>query len=202
MTGDALVRMAELRRRQGRLVEAAAIFDRLSPHGLGLLGRAELAFDRGDLRAAAEQAARYLRRLPTQNRTDRASALDLLVRALTGLGEWDRAKTALTELSSIAALVATVPLRAAASFASGYVALGERKLDAARQHLEDAVDLFVQSGAPFEVARARIELARVLSLLGRIEAATEEAQRAIDLFSELKAELEMARANNPTRWTH
>jgi DNA-binding NarL/FixJ family response regulator len=194
MTGDALVRLAELRRRQGRLVEAATLFDQAGPHGLALLGRAELAFDRGDFRAAAEQAARYLRHVPTQNRTDRASGLDLLVRALAALGDWDNANTALAELSSIAALVATVPLRAAASLAAGYVAMAIGKPDAARQHLEDAVDLFLESGAPFEVARARIELARALGELGRIDAATDEARRAIDLFSELKAELEMARA--------
>jgi DNA-binding NarL/FixJ family response regulator len=194
MAGEALVRLAELRRRQGRLVEAAALFDQAGPHGMALLGRAELAFDRGDLRAAAEQAERYLRHVPTQNRTDRASALELLVRALTGLCEWDRAKTALAELSGIAMLVATIPLRATASFAKGYVALGEGKPDAARQHLEDAVDLFLQSGAPFEVARARIELASALGALDRIDAATEEARRASDILSELKAELEMARA--------
>jgi ATP/maltotriose-dependent transcriptional regulator MalT len=194
MAGEALVRLAELRRRQGRLVEAAALFDQAGPHGMALLGRAELAFDRGDLRAAAEQAERYLRHVPPQNRTDRASALELLVRALTGLCEWDRAKTALAELSGIAMLVATIPLRATASFAKGYVALGEGKPDAARQHLEDAVDLFLQSGAPFVVARARIELARALGALDRIDAATEEARRASDILSELKAELEMARA--------
>jgi DNA-binding NarL/FixJ family response regulator len=196
MAGEAVVRLAELRRRQGRLVEAAALFDQAESHGLALLGRAELAFDRGDLRAAAEQAERYLRHVPTQNRTDRASALELLVRALTGLSEWDRAKTALAELAGIAMLVATIPLRATASFAKGYVALGEGKPDAARQHLEDAVDLFLQSGAPFEVARARIELARALGALDRIDAATEEARRASDILSELKAELEMARARS------
>jgi LuxR family maltose regulon positive regulatory protein len=196
MSGDALVRLADLRRRQGRLVEAAALFEQTPPHGLGLLGRAELAFDRGDQRAAAEQAERYLRHVPLQNRTDRASGLDLLVRALTSLGECDRAKVPLAELASIAALVPSIPLRASASFASGYVALGDSKPDAARQHLEDAVDLFLQSGAPFEVARARIELARALGELRRVEAAIEEARRAIDLLSELKAELELARARS------
>jgi ATP/maltotriose-dependent transcriptional regulator MalT len=194
MTGDALVRLAELRRRQGRLLDAASLLDQAGSQGLALLGRAELAFDRGDLRAAEELASRYLRHVPTQNRTDRASGLDLIVRALTGLGEWDRAKTALAELSGIATLVATVPLRGAAAFAEGYVALGEGRFDAARQHLEDAVDLFVQSGAPFEVARSRIELARALAALGRIDAAGDEIQRALDLLSELQAEHEMARA--------
>jgi ATP/maltotriose-dependent transcriptional regulator MalT len=194
MTGEALVRLAELRRRQGRLVDAAALLDQAGTQGLALLGRAELAFDRGDLRAAEELASRYLRHVPTQNRTERASGLDLLVRALTGLGEWDRAKTALAELSGIATVVATIPLRAAASLAQGYVAVGEARHDEARRHLEDAVDLFLQSGAPFEVARARVELASALAGLGRIDDATEEIHRAVNLLSELRAEHEIARA--------
>jgi LuxR family maltose regulon positive regulatory protein len=45
MKRDALVRLAELRRRQGRLAEAAALVDQTPPHGAGLLERAELAFD-------------------------------------------------------------------------------------------------------------------------------------------------------------
>jgi DNA-binding NarL/FixJ family response regulator len=194
MTGDALVRLAELRRRQGRLIDAGDLLEQAGQQGLALLGRAELAFDRNDSRGAAEQAARYLRHVPTANRTERAAGLDLVVRALTDLADRDGAKTALAELSSIATVVATAPLRAAASFAAGYAALGEGESDAARQHLEDAVDLFVQSGAPFEVARARTELARALAALERFDAAAEEFRRAIALFAELKAGHEEARA--------
>ena len=194
MTADAIVRLAELRRRQGRLVEASTLFDQAEGHGLALLGRAEVAFDRGDLRAAAEQAARYLRRVPTHNRTDRTAGLDLLVRAHTGLGDRDAARTALAELAAIATLVDGAPLHAAASLAAGYVALGDGKADEARRNLEDAVDLFLRSGAPFELARARIELARALASLGRLDDASREAHRAIDVLSELKAELEIARA--------
>jgi LuxR family maltose regulon positive regulatory protein len=196
MKSDALVRLAELRRRQGRLAEAAALVDQTPPHGAGLLERAELAFDCGDYPAAAERAEQYLRHVPTSNRTDRASGLEILVRALTCLQDWEHARVALDELSGIAALVATLPLRAAASFASGYIALGENKADAARRCFEDAVDLYLRSGAPFEVGRARIELARALGKVGRFEAALEEAQRAEILLSELKAELESARAHS------
>jgi LuxR family maltose regulon positive regulatory protein len=194
MTADGLVRLAELRRRQGRLVEAAAMFQQAEHHPLAALGRAELAFDRGDLRAAADAAERYLRRVPLHNRTDRVVALDLLARALAGAGDVASAKTAVAELNAIAVLVATKPLTAAASLAAGYVALAEGQAEDSRRHLEDAVDLFLQSGAPFEVARARIELARALAALGRIEAARDEAQRAIDLLAELRAELDLARA--------
>ena len=194
MTADGLVRLAELRRRQGRLVEARSLFEQAGHHPLAALGHAELAFDRGDARAAAESAERYLRRVPRHNRTNRVVALDLLVRALAAAGDGDGAKTALAELQGIASIVGTVPLRAVASLAAGYVALGAGDGDGARRPLEDAVDLFLASGAPYELARARIALARALGLLGRVSAAIDETQRALDLLIELHAELEIARA--------
>ena len=194
MTPDAIVRLAELRRRQGRLTEAASLFEQAGSHGLAFLGRAELAFDRGDMRAAAEHIDRYLRRVPTQNRTDRAAGLELLVRAHAAAGNLDGARTALAELTGIAAMVTTVPLKASTSLASGWVAMASDAADEARRHFEDAVDRFVQSNAPYEVARARIELARALATLDRVDEAAMEARRAIELLTELRAELEISRA--------
>jgi DNA-binding CsgD family transcriptional regulator len=194
MTSEGLVRLAELRRRQGRLVEAAALFQQAEPHGLAVLGRGELAFDRGDARAAAGDAERYLRRVAPHNRFDRAAGLDLLVRAQVAAGNLDGARTALAELQAISTLVCTSPLHAFASLAAGTVALAAGDLDEAQRQCEDAVDLFAQSGATFELARARIALGRALAASGRLDAAAEEAQRALDLLGELKAELEMSRA--------
>jgi len=194
MTADGLVRLAELRRRQGRLVEAAEMFEQSEPHSLALLGRAEIALDRDDPQAAAELAARYLRRVMPHNRTARAAGLELLVRALVRMGDMDSARTALTELTNIATLVETLPHKASASFAAGWVAAGLGDPTAAQRHFEDAVDLYLQSGAPFELSRARIELARTLAARGRVDAAREEAQRAMDLLGELKAEVEIVRA--------
>ena len=194
MTPDAIVRLAELRRRQGRLTEAASLFEQAGAHGLALLGRAELAFDRGDMRAAAEQVDRYLRRVPMQNRTDRAAGLELLVRAQAAAGDLDGARTALAELTAIAAVVGTLPLKAATSLASGWVAMASEDEDEARRHFEDAVDRFLASNAPYEVARARIDLARALTTLERTDDAAIEARRAIDVLTELKAELEISRA--------
>ena len=196
MVGEALVRLAELRRRQGRLVEAAVLLDQVPPHGAGLLERAELAFDSGDASAAVERAEQYLRRVPILNRTNRASGLEILVRAYVTLGNYKAAQAALFELNDIAALVETIPLRAAATYAAGYLAFGQDKADEARKYFEDAVDLYLRSGAPFEVGRARIELARTLGRLGRKDAAIAEAVRAQLLLSELKAELEAARAQD------
>jgi DNA-binding NarL/FixJ family response regulator len=87
-----------------------------------------------------------------------------------------------------------VPLKASTSLAAGWVAMAADDADEARRHFEDAVDRFLQSNAPYEVARARIELARALASLDRIDAAVMEAQRAIDVLTELKAELEISRA--------
>ena len=51
MTGEGLVRLGELRRRQGRLDEAMALFERGGSHPLASLGRASVTFDRGDFNA-------------------------------------------------------------------------------------------------------------------------------------------------------
>jgi DNA-binding NarL/FixJ family response regulator len=132
--------------------------------------------------------------VPTQNRTDRAAGLELLVRAHAAAANLEDARTALAELAAITALVATLPLKAATSLASGWVAMASGDGDEARRHFEDAVDRFLQSNAPYEVARARIELARALADLDRIDDAAMEARRAIDVLTELKAELEISRA--------
>jgi LuxR family transcriptional regulator, maltose regulon positive regulatory protein len=194
MQGDALVRLAELRRRQGRLAEAAAIVEQVAPHGAGLLVRARLALDCDDSRGALELVEQYLRRLPAQNRTDRASGLEIAIQARTDLRDWPGAKAALEELTAISALMITISLRADVSFSSGYAAMGEGNADAARLSFEDACDLYERSGTPFETGKARIQLARALGAVGRVEAALEEIRRAKSLLSGLNAGLEVARA--------
>src|SRR5262245_18696191 len=90
----------------------------------------------------------------------------------------------------------TRPLRAMASRAAGWVALAAGAADDARQYFEDAVDDFLQSGAPFELASARLGLARALATSGRTDEAAVEARRAIDLLTELRAEFHVAQARD------
>jgi len=194
MTADGIVRLAELRRRQGRLVEATTLFGQAGAHPLAMLGQAELAYDRGDMRHAAAEAARYLRRVMPHNRSDREAGLDLVVRGLIGVGDVEGARTAQAELEALADLVGTTSFRAAAGLAAGRVALADGDSDKARRRLEDSVDLYRQSGATYELARARIELARALDAAGQVEGALQEAQGAIDLLVQLQAELELSRA--------
>ena len=194
MTGEGLVRLGELRRRQGKLDEAMALFERGGSHPLASLGRASVMFDRGDFKSGADLAERHLRRLPAKNRTERAAALELMVRACVEQGRAQEAAQAVAELQAIAAEAGTGPLRALASLAGGLVAARSGDPMSARKHLEDAVDLFKESGAPFETGRARVELAGVMRALGRPEAASDEARRAIADLEPLGASFELARA--------
>jgi DNA-binding CsgD family transcriptional regulator/tetratricopeptide (TPR) repeat protein len=196
MTGEGLVRLGELRRRQGKLDEALALFERGGSHHLASLGRASVTFDRGDFKAAADLAERHLRRLPAQNRTERAAALELMVRACLEQGRTEEATQAVAELHTVANDAGTGPLRALASLAAGLLLARAGDPNSARTRLEDAVDLFKQSGAPFETARARVELSRVLGTLERHSAAVDEARRAIKELTALGASLEVARAQS------
>lgn len=194
MKGDALLRLAELRRRQGRISEAAAILEEIGQHGAGLLARARLALDCDDPGSALELVEQYLRHVPASNRTDRASGLEVSIQARADLCDWPGTKVALDELREIAAVVGTAPLRADLTFAFGYAALSKGNPDQARLCFEDACEMYARSGAPFETGRARVQLARALSALGKVDAAVEELRRGKATLSALDAGLEVARA--------
>jgi DNA-binding NarL/FixJ family response regulator len=191
---DGVVRLAELRRRQGRLDEAAALGRKVESHPRAPLVRGALALDLDDTAEAADLADRFLRRIPEAERTERAEGLELLVAGAAAGGETARAREALAELTEIAGAVGTAPLRAAAALAVGRVAAAAGDHDLARRSFEDALDLYGQSGAPFEAARARLSLARALHALDRGEPALREARAALDALVTLGAEHEVSRA--------
>jgi len=85
-------------------------------------------------------------------------------------------------------------VRAVAESTSGAVAAAEGDHESARSHLEDAVDLFARSGAPFEMGQARIALAASLEALGRLPTAEREALAAMTGLGELGARREEAHA--------
>jgi DNA-binding CsgD family transcriptional regulator/tetratricopeptide (TPR) repeat protein len=191
---ESMVRLAELRRRQGRVQEATALFRQFEWHPLAILGLAEIALDDGRPRDAEELAERFLRQIPESSRLQRATALELLVRAEALLANYDRAAAALSILQDLSESVATPPLRAAAWFAAGMIAVAAGEYDVARVRLEDAVGMFEQAGTPYESARARLELAQVLVVLDRRERARGEAEAASQVFARLGATLLSRRA--------
>jgi LuxR family transcriptional regulator, maltose regulon positive regulatory protein len=194
MVGDALVRLAELRRRQGRLDDAEELFARCEGHSLCVLGRGALALDRDRPEEAAELADRFLRRFPESGRVERCAGLELAVRAHARLRSYDRAREALEQLRQIASRAGTRPLRAAALTAEGTLAAARGQQEVARRSFEDALDLLAAAEAPFETARVRLELAVVLTALGRRPVALREIEAALTAFQALGAGAEAARA--------
>jgi LuxR family transcriptional regulator, maltose regulon positive regulatory protein len=194
MTSESSARLGELRRRQGRLDDAQTLFDSADGHPMATVGQAALALDRGDAATAADLAERYLRRTSPHNRTERVTALDILVRARLAAGRGSEARTAVEELTGIALDAGTDPFRAAASVCRGLVLAAAGDLELARREYEDAVDHFQRGGSPFEAARARLELASVLKQSGRIASAVAETERAIEQLTRIAAQADLARA--------
>jgi LuxR family maltose regulon positive regulatory protein len=198
-SGLAIVRLADLRRRQGRFAEAEELLEQRPGNPLAPLVMAELALDRGDADAAVHVLEPVLRRVSAENRTLRAAPVELMVRAKVATGDVEAAAPHLAELQSIAEAIGTRPLRASLSHAEGLVAAAAGDDDTARGKLEDAVELFAASGASFELARARLELARILVLLDRADAAVREARLALARLEKIGAAAEAVRARDLLR---
>ncbi len=145
---------------------------------------------------AVELLQRLLRQVPAHRKLDRAPILELLVRARIARGELEEAAASLEALRSIEEAVGTTPLRAYVDRADGMLAAARGDHDGARTQLEDAIDRFEASGAPFETGQARIELATSLVALGRLDAAAREATAALSSLVELGAAAEAERARS------
>ena len=177
-----LAALAELRRRQGRRREATALLDRAGVSTSAQLCRARLALDAGDPGHALELLGRLRRR---DAGPGQAPVLALMVQAAVEAGELDAAAAALAELRRLAAAIPTTPLRASADLADGLLAAGRGEHERAQPLLEDAVDGYERSGAPYEAAQARIVLAATLAALGQADRAGDEAAGAANALREL-----------------
>lgn len=186
-SAESAVRVAELRRRQGRVDEAARLFNESIPHPLAVVGLASLALDGGEPAHAAEVLEDLLAATPRVSLTQRADALELLARARAEVGDGAGALAAADDLAAIAATVRTRPLQAMASLArASACACAGNDLEA-RRHGEEAVELFERSGLPYEAECARTELARTLVRLERAVDAEAHARRAADRLRALGA---------------
>ena len=174
----AYLRLAELRRRQGRLDEAAAGFERLPSAPESGLGLGAIALDRGVPAEAERLARQVLRQLARGNHTARASALELIVLAASAAGRADAVGTELAELEALAGSVESDAIRASARLAHGAMVGSRGDLPVAQDALEDAATLFERAGAPYDALRARLLLAEHLQAAGETAAAASEAAAA------------------------
>jgi DNA-binding CsgD family transcriptional regulator len=190
---EALVLLAELRWRQGRLGEAEGLLQRAEspPYQMFvgkrcLLLRGAMALELGNADAGCDHIQRFLRSVPKEDLLERVAGLELLVQAHVMLRDRHRAEATVQELRDVVSKVSTGPIQAALRLAEGRVAALSDPL-AAKVCFEDAVELFARSSSPFESAQARVELGRSLSALGRKPTAIDEILTAVRTFDEIGA---------------
>jgi hypothetical protein len=175
---ESILRLAELRRRQGRTDEAAELCERIAWHPAAQLCLAELALDRGDAVGARDLVARHLRALPAGERLGRAPGLELAIRVHLAVEDLGAAQAGVEELRELADAAGTAQLRASLRFSRGLVARACGDAATAKVELEDAVDLWSRMRAPYELARGHIALAELARETGRPDDAARERQRA------------------------
>ncbi len=191
---EAIARQGYLRFQQGRLDEAVSLIEQVLHFPPAQLGMGRLALDLGEAETALDHAERYLRHIPSENRTERVGGLELMVRAHLALGNLNDAQHTLKELTVVAREIGTGPLLAITNLIGGLVAAGNNDHESARSLLEDTAALFAHSGAPYEMGQARIALSQSLEALGRLPAAEREAHAALLSLRKLGAERQAARA--------
>jgi DNA-binding CsgD family transcriptional regulator len=186
----ALIRLAELRVRQGRLEEAARLLEGLDHHPDAVRALAALHLARGELALARDLLERA-----TEGRDDVVPTvgdltvvgplLALLVDVHLEEGNVDAAARVAGRLDRIAGAQRGPYLKAAAALAKGRVCVAGGEGDA-RACLHEALEGFARAQLPVELARTRLELARALAE-GSPEVAIAEAKLALQDFERLEA---------------
>jgi DNA-binding CsgD family transcriptional regulator len=180
----AMVRLADLRVRQGKLDEAERLLSdvRADPDAAYPLAALQLA--RGETALAIDTLDRGL------SATEEGSAgsgplLGLLVDALLAAGRLEDAAATTQRLADTAARHGNAYLVALAALARGSVAIAAGDADAAA-HLRDALTGFARADLPWELARSRLALSGALTTVSP-EVALAEARAALGSFERLRA---------------
>jgi len=188
------VRLADLKRRQGKWSEAEQLLSRVESHPLKQLYSAFLYFDRQEYEKALDIAERYLRRFSLIERAERTVVLELLIRINIKLGKLEQADKLLDELKEISNSINTLPLKAAVLSAEGYLYFAQKNYEQAKKNLEDAVDIYDKIKSAFESSRTRVLLSEVLINLDKFAQAEGELNTASSKFRELGAEKDFEKA--------
>ena len=186
----AMIRLADLRVRQGRLEEAALLLDGLDRHPDAVRTVAALQLARGEVALARDLLERATAapddEVPTVGEfTMVGPLLALLVDVHLEEGDLGAAERAARRLDLVAVAQRGPYLKAAAALARGRLCVASGQGDA-RACLHEALEGFSRAELPMELARTRLEMARALS--GRApEVAVAEARAALEDFERLEA---------------
>lgn len=183
MRAGAVVRLADLRVRQGRLEEAARLLEdhEHDPHAIQPIARLHLA--RGDVGPAEAALDAHLARHGTG--ALQGPNVALLAEVKLAAGKLEEARAAAERLLDLAERTGGPLLRGLAELAAGRVGRAVEE-PAAAQHLHAAIAAFLDAGLPLEVARARLELARAVAATNR-QLAMSEGRAALEGFESLAA---------------
>lgn len=185
---ESIARLGELRRRQGKLIEARKLFEQVAFHPIAILGKAELFIDKNkDFQTAGELAQYYLRTLPTANKLLMIPALELQVKIFSETGKYAQAEKVYRNLKTIASAIDTLPINGSLNYTGGLLALCKKNYKKAHNLFQEAVYSFSKCSLIFETSTARLGLAQAFSKLGRNSAAQEEAQIALESFTRIGA---------------
>jgi DNA-binding NarL/FixJ family response regulator len=179
-----LVRLADLRVRQGRYEEAERLMEGVEWHPTARRAAAVIALARGKL-GLAEELARLC--FEGGDPTDVACAplLDLLLEIQLARRDLPAARETLERLAALAAGSKDARVDALAELAAGRMRAAGGD-DRAAAHLKRAIETLALLDLPLEAARARLALARVLAS-GATDAAAVEARLALATFEQLGA---------------
>jgi DNA-binding CsgD family transcriptional regulator len=180
LRGAAVVRLADLRVRQGRLAEAAQLLTDAEHDSYAIRPQIELHLARGEADLAVARIERFFRAHPASELA--APILLLLVRAQLAQSQTASATAAYAQLRELAERHPH-PLNAAlADYADGLTLPAGQ----ATPSLEKALTAFAKLGLPLEEARARLDLASVLAA-SQPAMAVAEARVALQRFQALNA---------------
>ncbi|HVM05436.1 MAG TPA: LuxR C-terminal-related transcriptional regulator [Acidimicrobiales bacterium] len=183
MRGTALVRLADLRARQGRLEEAEELLAGFDQRPDAFRPLAAVHFARGNTALARDLLERALAQ--DDMVAVAGPVLALLVDVELADGAVADARRAAQSLADLAVRQGGHYLRAAAALARGKVCVAEGTSDA-RACLREALSSFAEARMPVHLAQARLELARALAA-ERPEVALAEASAALEAFERLQA---------------
>jgi ATP/maltotriose-dependent transcriptional regulator MalT len=186
-----LVRLAELRLRQGRFDEAERLLEGCEWHPFAKRVLATIALARGDL-GLAEDLARMGVDGADPADPSSAPALELLAAVHVARGDLGAAQEAVDRLAELAAASADERVAASADLAAGLVAAAATDPQASAR-LRSATERFATLDLPLESARAQLALGGALAGQAR-DAAIVEARLALREFERLGAAHDADRA--------
>lgn len=194
--GRAVTRLANLRVRQGRLEDAERLLNGAPPAVVAddeaILCRAALLLARGEPFAVVRSLDQRQDQF-AQHASRFAEALGLLADAHLEGGDLDAATASGRQLTERVGTEANTRLGALAAGVRGRLAAARGDSAVAVPELQAALSRWAALGLPLEVARARVDLARV-QLEHRPDAAIEHARSALGTFDSLGASLDADRA--------